>query len=53
VLVITHSRHPGLEPVPEPDEMAAALKRMAPILERVVEQRRGSQAAAQVRTMMI
>jgi N-succinyldiaminopimelate aminotransferase len=37
----------------EPDEMAAALKRMAPILERVVEQHRGSQAAAQVRTMMI
>jgi len=37
----------------EPGEMAAALKRMAPVLERVVEQHRDSKAAAQPRTMMI
>jgi aspartate/methionine/tyrosine aminotransferase len=37
----------------EPGDMAAALKRMAPVLERVVEQHRDSEAAAQVRTMMI
>jgi aspartate/methionine/tyrosine aminotransferase len=37
----------------EPGEMAAALKRMAPVLEQVVEQHRDSKAAAQPRTMMI
>ncbi len=37
----------------EPDEMAAALKRMAPVLDRVVERHRDSEAAAQPRTMMI
>ena len=37
----------------EPDEMAAALKRMAPVLARVVDQYRDSKAAAQVRTIMI
>ncbi|HEV8388226.1 MAG TPA: aminotransferase class I/II-fold pyridoxal phosphate-dependent enzyme [Dongiaceae bacterium] len=37
----------------EPDDMAAALKRMAPVLERVAEQHRDSKAAAQPRTMMI
>ncbi|HEX6120466.1 MAG TPA: aminotransferase class I/II-fold pyridoxal phosphate-dependent enzyme [Dongiaceae bacterium] len=37
----------------EPDEMAAALKRMAPVLARVVDQYRDSKAAAQPRTMML
>ena len=37
----------------EPDEMAAALKRMAPVLERVVDQYRDADAIAQPRTMMI
>jgi N-succinyldiaminopimelate aminotransferase len=37
----------------EPDEMAAALKRMAPVLARVVDQYRDSEAAAQPRTMML
>ena len=37
----------------EPDAMAAALKRMAPILARAVDQHRDSAAAAQPRTMMV
>jgi aspartate/methionine/tyrosine aminotransferase len=37
----------------EPDDMAAALKRMAPVLARVVDQSRDSKAAAQPRTMML
>ena len=37
----------------EPEEMAAALKRMAPVLARVVDQYRDSKAAAQPRTMML
>ena len=37
----------------EPDDMSAALKRMAPVLERVVDQYRDATAIAQPRTMMI
>jgi aspartate/methionine/tyrosine aminotransferase len=53
-----HGYNPGqryirVAMVLEPDEMAAALKRMAPVLERVVDRHRDSEAAAQPRTMMI
>lgn len=37
----------------EPDDMSAALKRMAPVLERVTDQYRDATAIAQPRTMMI